>query len=86
MFARAAHAAEQQPVGVTQQAHADGQAGRVTQVVLHQPERAQVVGHLFHIVGVAHSKTGFVVEQIRESGLRAFNLRCQQRLFANGAV
>ena len=86
LLAAAANAVEQQTVGIAQQAHADRQPRRIAQIVLHQPECPQVIGHLFDIVGVADGKTGLFVEQIDQRRLRALDLGSQQGFLADGAI
>ena len=56
------------------------------QLLAHQAEGAQVVADLLHVVGVGDGQAGLVVEQVGQRGLRAFDLRGEQRLLADGAV
>jgi hypothetical protein len=80
LLAIAASAVEQQTVGIAQQANTDRQPRRIAQIVLHQPECPQVIGHLFDIVGIADGKTGLFIEQVDKRGLRALDLGSQQKL------
>ena len=56
------------------------------QLGLHPAKGAQVVGDLLHIVGVVDLEAGLFVKQVGQGGLGAFDLRGEQRLFADGAV
>ena len=64
-------------MGLAEKPHADGQALRVAQLFLHPAKGPQVVGHLFHIVGILDFETRFFVKQINECGLRAFDLEIE---------
>ena len=86
LLAGAPGAVEQQAVRVAQQPHRDGQPRDAAQVVAHQPEGTQVVGDFFDVGGVGEHLPGFVVEQVGQRGLGAFDLRREQRLLAQGAV
>lgn len=43
----------------------------------------EIVGDFLYIIGVADFETHFFVEQVGQCGLRSFDLRGEQRLFAN---
>ena len=86
LLAAAANAVEQQTVGIAQQAHADRQARRVTQIVLHQPECPQVIGHFFDVVGIADGKASLFVKEVDQCCLRALDLGSQQGFLTDGAI
>ena len=86
LLSGAAHPVEQQPMCLAQQANADRQALRVAKLPLHPAEGADVVRHLLDVVGVGDLQAGFLIEQVRQRGLRALDLRREQGLLADRAV
>ena len=86
LFARATGTGQQQAVGIAEKTHRERQAARLMQVLADKTKGTQEVADLLHIVGVGNSQARFVIEQVRQRGLRAFDLRGEQRFLADGAV
>ena len=68
------------------QGNTDWQALGRAEIVLHQPEGAQVVGDFLNIIRVADRNACLLVEQVGQGGLSPLDLRSQQGLLANSTV
>ncbi len=56
------------------QADTDWKPLGITQVISHQPVGRDLVGDLLHIIRIAYLQTRFVIEEVDQSGLSAFDL------------
>jgi DNA-binding XRE family transcriptional regulator len=59
---------------ITNEPHAQWQAVDIVQTVAHHAKGAHVVGDLFDIVAIAQLDACFLVEQVGQGRLRAFDL------------
>jgi hypothetical protein len=86
LLAGAACAMEQYLVGVTNQACAQGQTVDIAQIVADHAKCTHEIRDFFDIVAIVQLNARFLVEQVGQARLRAFDLGGQQGFFAHGAI